>query len=201
MSDCGCEPTGTDTPAQRRALTVALVLNAAMFVIESGGGLAFHSASLLADGLDMLSDAAVYALALAAIGRSALFKANAARFSGWALLLLGFGMLAEVVRRWFEGSAPEGIGMIGIAAAALVVNVVVMGLIAQQRSEEVHMRAAWIFTRADVVANAAVILSGLAVLLTGIRAFDLVVGAAIALYVMREAFEILGEAKQARGSI
>ena len=119
MSDCGCEPTGTDTPAQRRVLWIALVLNAVMFVVEGGGGLLFHSVALLSDGLDMLSDAAVYALALVAIGRSALFKASAARFSGWALLLLGIGMLAEVVRRAFAGAAPEGIGMIGIAAAAL----------------------------------------------------------------------------------
>ena len=201
MSDCGCEPTGTDTPAQRLVLWIALVLNAVMFVVEGGGGLLFHSAALLSDGLDMLSDAAVYALALVAIGRSALFKASAARFSGWALLLLGIGMLAEVVRRAFAGAAPEGIGMIGIAAAALVVNVIVLRLLAAQRSAEVHMRAAWIFTRADVVANAAVILSGLAVLATGIAAFDLVVGAAIALYVMREAFEILGEAKEARAGL
>ena len=200
MSDCGCEPAGTDTPAQRRVLRIAFALNAAMFMVEVGGGFVFRSASLLADGLDMLSDAAVYALALAAIGRSALFKASAARLSGWALLLLGLGMLVEVGRRALEGSTPEGGGMIGVALVALAVNVVVLRLLAAQRSSEVHMRAAWIFTRADVVANAAVILSGLAVLLTGIRAFDLVVGAGIALYVMREAFEILGEAKLARAA-
>ncbi|WP_305097131.1 cation transporter [Croceibacterium aestuarii] len=198
MSDCGCEPTATDTPAQRRALTIALALNAAMFVVEGAGGLLFHSASLLADGLDMLSDAAVYALALYAIGRSALFKVKAARVSGWALLLIAIAMLAEVTRRALTGSAPEGFGMVGVALIALVVNVVVLRLLAAQRSSEVHMRAAWIFTRADVAANAAVIVSGLAVLVTGIGAFDLVIGAAIALYVMREAFEIIDEAKEAR---
>ncbi len=147
----------------------------------------------------MLSDAAVYALALFAIGRSALFKAHAARVSGWALLLLALGMLAEVGRSALGGSAPEGTAMIAVALMALAVNVVVLRLLAAQRSTEVHMRAAWIFTRADVVANVAVIISGLAVLLTGIRAFDLIVGAAIALYVMREAFEILGEAEGSAG--
>ena len=42
--------------------------------------------------------------------------------------------------------------------------------------------------------------SGLAVLATDIRYFDLVVGAAIGAYVLREAGEIIGEARQARRS-
>jgi Co/Zn/Cd efflux system component len=66
------------------------------------------------------------------------------------------------------------------------------------REGEVHLRASWIFTRADVVANVSVIASGIAVLLTGFRALDLVVGAGIGLYVIREAFEILGDARKAR---
>lgn len=198
MADCGCEPAGTETLAQRRVLRIALALNAAMFGVEVAGGVLVHSTALIADGLDMLSDAAVYAVALVAIGRSAGFKASAARMSGWALLVLGLGLLAEVTRRLFGASPPEGGWMIAVAALALVVNVTVLRLLARQRSEEVHMRAAWIFTRADVIANAAVIVAGGAVLASGIRAFDLVAGAGIALYVIREAFEILGEARAAR---
>ena len=87
--------------------------------------------------------------------------------------------------------------MIAVALVALAVNAYVLRLLQTQRSDEVHIRAAWIFTRADVVANAAVILSGVAVLSTGIIYFDLVVGAAIGLYVIKEAMEILREARQA----
>jgi cation diffusion facilitator family transporter len=198
MSDCGCSPPPLESAAQRRALWIALALNAAMFVLEVSAGILVNSTGLVADGLDMLSDAAVYAIALVAIGNSARFKANAAMFSGVALLFLGFGLLLEVVRRIFEGGAPEGLWMIGISTAALAVNIVVLRFLSRQRSEDVHMRAAWIFTRADVIANAAVILSGLAVLATGLRYFDLIVGAAIGAYVIREAFEIIREARQAR---
>lgn len=74
--------------------------------------------------------------------------------------------------------------MIAVAAVALAVNATVLRLLGKQRQQEVHIRATWIFTRADVVANSAVILSGIAVLATGIRYFDLVVGAAIGLYVI-----------------
>ena len=88
--------------------------------------------------------------------------------------------------------------MIVIAGVALAVNVYVLRLLSRQRRDEVHLKAAWIFTRADVVANAAVILAGLAVLLTSLRYFDLVVGGAIALYVVKEALEILREARISR---
>jgi Co/Zn/Cd efflux system component len=60
------------------------------------------------------------------------------------------------------------------------------------------MRAAWIFTRADVVANLGVILSGVLVAVTGARYPDLIVGAAIGIYVIKEAAEILREAREAR---
>ncbi|MBX7482551.1 cation diffusion facilitator family transporter [Qipengyuania qiaonensis] len=198
MTDCGCSPPSLETDAQKRALWIALGVNAVMCFIETTTGVLFSSTGLIADGLDMLSDAAVYALALIAIGRSPRFKANAAMVSGVALLVLGFGLFVEVVRRSFDGGAPEGAGMIAVATVALIANIIVLRLLSRQRNDEVHLRAAWIFTRADVVANAAVILSGLAVLATGSRYFDLIVGAAIGLYVMREAFEIISNARRAQ---
>jgi len=197
MTDCGCAPSLPETAAQKRALWLALVLNCAMFVVEVTVGIRANSTALLADGLDMLSDAAVYAVALLAIGRSMSFKTNAALWSGIALLVLGIGLVLEVLRRFYQGDAPEGGWMIGVAMVALVVNVIVLRLLSRHRSGEAHLRAAWIFTRADVIANAAVILSGVAVLQTGIRQIDLAVGAAIGAYVIREAFEILREARKA----
>lgn len=88
--------------------------------------------------------------------------------------------------------------MIGIAAAALAVNATVLRLLSKERNQEVHMRTTWIFTRADVVANTALILAGIAVVLTGIRYFDLIVGIGIGLYVVKEAIEILSEAREAK---
>jgi len=201
MSECGCEPPPLDTAEQRRVLTIALGLNAFMFVVEVGAGIIINSAALIADGLDMLSDATVYAIALVAIGRSVRFKANAAMWSGAMLLLLGIGLFIEVIRRVLDGGSPDGGWMMAISTVALAVNVMVLRLLSQQRNGEVHLRAAWIFTRADVVANAAVIASGMAVLLTDIRYFDLVVGGAIAAYVVREAFEILKEAREAQSDM
>jgi cation diffusion facilitator family transporter len=171
-----------------------------MFVVEVASGWLAHSTGLVADGLDMLTDASAYAIALVAIGRSQAFKAKAATLSGALLLLVGIGLLIEIAWLAYSGSEPAGAWMMAVALVALAVNIIVLRLLARHRSDEVHLRAAWIFTRADVVANAAVIVSGAAVIATGIRFFDLLVGAGIGLYVIKEAFEILGEAKAARGS-
>lgn len=196
MSDCGCHVEAS-TPVDRRVLWIALALNATMAVVETAGGVYADSSGLLADALDMLSDSFAYAIALVAIGRSSSFKSGAARLSGILLLVLGIGVLAEVARRAIYGSEPEGAWMIGVATLALAVNIVVLRLLTPMRQREVHLRAAWLFTRADVVANAGVIVSGLLVLVLGLRYADLVVGTAIGLYVIREAFEILREAREA----
>jgi len=197
MSDCGCH-VDASTPVDRRVLWIALVLNAAMAVVETTGGVYAESTGLLADALDMLADAFAYGIALIAIGRSSSFKAGAARSSGMLLLVLGIGVLAEVARRAIYGSEPDGAWMIGMAALALAVNILVLRLLTPMREREVHLRAAWIFTRADIVANAGVVLSGLLVLVFGLRHADLVVGTAIGLYVIKEALEILREAREAR---
>lgn len=171
-----------------------------MFVAGVTAGIIARSSGLIADGLDMLADAIAYALALTAVNRSAILKADAARASGALLLLLGVGVLIDVVRRAVSGEPPEGWIMIAVASVALVVNANVLRLLNRQRSDEVHLRATVIFTRVDVVANIAVILSGVVVLVTGFRFVDLAVGTAIGLFVIKEAIEILREAGEAKSS-
>ena len=147
MSDCGCSHTPVASHAQQQVLRIALVLNATMFVAEVGAGVAAHSSGLIADGLDMLADASAYAIALAALGRSDLFKAKAAMFSGMLLLLLGLGVLADVLRRLIAGETPHAPWMIGVAAVALAVNATVLHLLNKQAQAEIQIRASRIFAR------------------------------------------------------
>lgn len=183
---------------ERRVLSVALGLNGLMFVVGLVAGLLAESLGLLADSLDMLADALAYGLSIAAVGRPAMFKARVATMSGTLLLLLGAGVLGDAVRRVWEGSEPDSMVMMAVAAISLVVNATVIRMLTRFRKGEVHLRAAWLFTRADVVANIGVILSGVLVLMTRSRIPDIVAGVAIGIYVMREAVEILSRARQAR---
>jgi cation diffusion facilitator family transporter len=198
MAECGCDPTAAETPEQRHVLRIALGLNATMFIVGVTAGMIARSSGLIADGLDMLADAIAYAIALFAAGRTSLFKANAARTSGLVLFVLGIGVFADVGRRILTGEPPEGWIMIGVASVALIVNANVLRMLSRQRSQEVHFRATVIFTRVDVIANMAVILSGITVIASGFRYVDLAVGAAIGAYVLKEALEILEEAREAR---
>ncbi len=196
MSDCDCEAK-TDSPAQRQVLWIALGLNVTMFVVGLVAGLIGQSSGLIADSLDMFADAIAYGIALSAINRGTIVKARAAMVSGGVLLILGIGVLLDSIRRGAFGSAPESHVMMGVASISLLVNATVLYLLGRYRDQGVHLRATWIFTRVDVIANLAVILSGMTILLTGFRCIDLIVGGAIGLYVIKEAFEIIGEAREA----
>ncbi len=92
-----------------RIIKLALVLNAIMFVVGTDAGLLARSSALIADALDMFADACSYAIALAAFGRSATFKRNAALSSGAILLVLGAGVLLDAVRRVWFGASPDGV--------------------------------------------------------------------------------------------
>jgi cation diffusion facilitator family transporter len=184
--------------AQQRVLRIALALNATMFIVGLIAGLVGQSSSLIADALDMLADASAYAIALGALRRSARFKAGAATVSGSLLLLLGVLVLLDVGRRALLGSEPGSLVMMAVAFVSLLVNASVLRMLGRYREGEVHLRATWIFTRADVIANVGVMFSGLLILLTGSRFPDLIVGGAIGIYVIKEAFEILSEAREAR---
>ena len=160
-------------------LQIALALNATMFIVGVVAGLVGQSSSLIADALDMLADASAYAIALGAIRRSARFKASAATLSGSLLLLLGVLVLLDVGRRALMGNEPESLVMMAVAFVSLLVNASVLRMLRPYRQGEVHLRATWMFTRVDVIANVAVMLSELAVRLNGSRFPDLIVGGTI----------------------
>lgn len=192
---CGC--TADADRLERQTLLTLLTINGTMFVAEAVGGWFADSAALLADSLDMLADALVYGLALAAVGRSARGGAAAAAVSGALQLALGAGVLLEAGRRFLYGSDPVGPAAAAVGAAALAANVTCLLLLAKHRGGGVHMRASWIFSANDVIANAGVIAAGGLVWLTGARWPDLLVAAAVAAVVLWGGVRILREARTA----
>lgn len=176
---------------EARTLWLLLGINAIMFVVELVGGLVVQSTGLLADSLDMFADAAVYGLSLYAVGRSAAHKLRAAHVSGVLQLLLALSALFEVVRRTIWVSEPEPGWMMGVALVALAANVTCLVLITRHRDGGAHMKASYIFSTNDVLANLGVIAAGALVAWTGSRFPDLVAGTAIALLVLSGAVRIL----------
>ncbi len=180
-----------DPMRERRTLRVLLAVNATMFVVEVGAAWLARSAGLLADSLDMFADAAVYGLALYAVGRSATAKVRTAHVAGWLQAALAIGALVEVVRRFVAGGEPEAPLIMAVAAVALGANVFCLCQVSKHRAGGAHMRASAIFSANDVLANVGVIVAGGAVALTGSRYPDIAIGALIALIVLLGARRIL----------
>ncbi|WP_298614524.1 cation diffusion facilitator family transporter [uncultured Thermosynechococcus sp.] len=196
MSDCGCHIEAKNE-AERKTLRIVLLVNLGMFLVELGSGILAHSTALIADSLDMLADALVYGLSLYAVGRSPKQKTRAAGLSGLFQMTLAVLILGDVIRRFIAGSAPEADWMIGIALLGLVANGYCLYRIAKHRWGEVHMRASWIFTQNDVIANVSVIAAGGLVALFQSPYPDLIVGFGIASLVLWGGIRIVREARQA----
>ena len=173
-------------------LVAALAINAAFFVGELTAGLLAGSMGLVADSLDMLADAFVYALSLAAVGQAAARKKRVARWSGYFQLGLAVFGLVEVVRRFAVGEgAPDFTAMVIVASLALTGNVVTLLILRRARSGEAHVEASWIFTSNDIKVNGLVIASGMLVWATASPVPDLLAGGFIFLIVANGARRIL----------
>ena len=195
MSGCGCEIEIKDQE-QKAVLYWLLGINAVMFIIEMSVGLLADSTALIADSLDMLADAVVYGVGIYAVGKTIVHKANAAKVSGYFQLALGLLILFDIARRATFGSGPESMLMMGMGGVALIANVICLAIIRKQKNGEVHMRASWIFSANDVVANIGVILAGVMVYLFDTRWPDLVIGFIVSIVVLRGAVLILKDARQ-----
>lgn len=186
-----CADVPANTPAEAHTLWLLLAINALMFVIEIIAGWVANSAGLIADGADMFADAAVYGVALLAVGKSALHQRNAARLAGVLQLLLGLAALLEAGRRAWTGSFPEEMTMLGTSLLALAANIACLWLVSRHRHGGVHMRASYIFSANDVLANLGVIAAAGLVALTGSPLPDWLIGGLIGGLVLAGAFKIL----------
>jgi Co/Zn/Cd efflux system component len=200
MSECGCGTEQADT-LEKKTLIALLSINAVMFVTELVLGWLAQSTGLIADSLDMFADAAVYGISLYAVGKGVLYQAKSAQLSGFLQVLLGLGVLVEVLRRLVFGSEPQSTLIMTVGAIALLANIICLVLISKHKEGGVHMRASWIFSTNDVIANLGVILSGVLVAIIGNRFPDLIVGTIISLIVVWGGVKILKDAKETRESV
>jgi len=156
-----------DLSASRGVLWIALIINAAMFVVEVVAGAIAGSVSLYADALDFLSDSFNYAISLAVIGLGLAWRARAAMLKGVTMAVLGLWVIGQVVLQVATGRVPEPFVMGTVGTLALLANVGVAVMLYRFRTAESNLRSAWICSRNDVFGNMAVLLAALGVFGTG----------------------------------
>lgn len=196
-SSCGSGTTKAD-PRWRRVLWVALIVNAAMFLVEMVAGAAADSRALQADALDFLGDASNYAVSLAVVGAALAWRARAALLK--SLFMLGFAtwVFGSAVLAFVNGTAPDPATMGAVGLLALAANAGVALLLYRYRTGDANMRSVWICSRNDAIGNVAVMLAALGVFGTGSALPDLIVAAIMALLALTGGVQVL---RQARGEL
>jgi Co/Zn/Cd efflux system component len=177
---CASESKPFVDPRWRRALWIALSVNAAMFLVELGAGELADSRSLQADALDFFGDAANYAISLGVAGLALAWRARAALVKGATLALLGAYVMVGALLAAIGGASPRAEIIGGIGLLALAVNLGVALMLFRFRSGDANMRSVWICSRNDAIANVAVIAAAVGVFGTGTAWPDLIVAAIMA---------------------
>jgi Co/Zn/Cd efflux system component len=166
--------------AYRRVLWGVLAVNALMFAVEVAAGVSAGSASLQADALDFLGDAANYGISLSVVGMALRYRASAALAKGATMGLFGLWVVGTLIWHALHGTLPSVFTMSAVGALALTANAASFGFLWAYRHGDANMRSAWICTRNDVLGNLAVLMAALGVLGTGTGWPDIIVAGIVA---------------------
>lgn len=189
--------------ADRRALSIALILAATYMAIEALGAWWLDSLALLADAGHMLSDVAALALALFAAwvasrpagprwtyGRLRV-EVLTALVQGVALLWIATGIVWEAVERFDAPSVTVGPGLLAIASGGLVVNGVALLVLGGARHANLSLRGAWLHVLSDALGSVAAMIAGTALWLFEWRWADPAASIAICVLVVLAALKLL----------
>lgn len=179
---------------QRRVLVLVMMVNIVMFASEFGFGLVAQSSAMMADSVDMLGDAIVYALSLYALGQGDRWQAGAALTKGGLILAFGLGILVETGFKVAEGATPSSLIMLIVTSTALAANVGCLGLLWRFRGLNVNMSSTFECSRNDVIANVGVIVAAGLVSWTQSGWPDIIAGVIIAVLFLRSAGHVLRSA-------
>jgi Co/Zn/Cd efflux system component len=180
-----------NSPAWRRTLWMALVLNGGMFMAEIGAGVAAGSSSLQADSLDFLADAGNFAISLSVTGMALGWRARAAFVKGSSLFALGLWVAGTTAVHAYYGTLPkaEVMGVVGLIA--LITNATVALMLYRFSGGDANMRSAWICSRNDSIGNLAVLLAAAGVFGTGRGWPDVIVASIMAALALSGGWQVI----------
>jgi cobalt-zinc-cadmium efflux system protein len=165
--------------ADRRALTIALVLIAGLMVGELAAGIVASSLALLADAGHLLSDVAALGFALFAAAMAVRpargrwtfgfrrLEILAAQTNGVLLALVGIWIVYEAIRRLVSPPDVSGGVVLAVALAGVAVNLVATSVLARASRQSLNVRGAFVHVATDLAAFIGTAIAGAVVLLTG----------------------------------
>jgi Co/Zn/Cd efflux system component len=166
MSDC-CDHDhsveASQDPRFRKALWIALILNATMFFVEFFWSVQSSSASLTADAIDFFGDSVNYALSLSVLHLALKKRARVSLAKGITMFVYGLFVLFLSAKNAYNHVVPEAHTMEWIGSIAFVVNLSVALILYKFRNGDSNMQSVWLCTRNDALGNIAVIFAAIAV--------------------------------------
>ncbi len=191
-----------------RALGIGIALNLGFVILEAIAGVLGHSMALLADAAHNLGDVLGLVLAWGAnrltrriashqfsygLGSSTML---AALVNGTTLVLVSLWILWEAGVRLADPPAVNGLLVIGVALAGVVVNTGTAWLLMSQQKGDLNLRGAFLHMAADAAISVAVAISGLIVMLTGLALVDPLLSIAVSLVILVPAIGLTRQSLQ-----
>ncbi|HVF78219.1 MAG TPA: cation diffusion facilitator family transporter [Solirubrobacteraceae bacterium] len=189
--------------ADRRWLTLALVLIAAFMAVEVVAGLLAGSLALLSDAAHMLTDAASIGLALFAarlaarpargaftfgFGRAEILSAQ---INGAALFVLAGVIAVEGVRRLGAPPSVDGTVVIVVGAAGALVNVAAFWALSRSERQSLNVAGARAHVLADLYGSVAAIAAGTIIAAGGPAQVDALAALTVAALMLRSGWSLL----------
>jgi cobalt-zinc-cadmium efflux system protein len=187
-----------------RSFLFALILTGGFAAVEAVGGYLAHSLALISDAGHMATDAAALFVGLIA-ARLSRKPASASKSYGYGraevigafvnaltMLAVVVWIFVEAVQRVLQPEPIAGLWVMGIAAAGLVVNLIVLALFSHGHGN-LNSRAAVLHVLGDLLGSVAAIIAGAVVTFTGWTLIDPLLSVAVALLILRSTWKLLLE--------
>lgn len=190
--------------ANKRTLTLSLILITAFMAVEVIGGLLTKSLALLADAGHMLSDAFSLFIALMAFRFSSKaadyaktygykrFEILAAVVNGVTLILISAYIIYEAAERFQNPPEISSRGMLLIAVIGLLVNLAVAWIMMRGSDvkDNLNMRSAYLHVISDMLGSVAAIVAALLLLFFGWTWADGLASVIVAILVLRSGYSV-----------
>jgi cobalt-zinc-cadmium efflux system protein len=188
--------------ADRRYLTIALVLIVGFMAFEIVVGIVAHSLALLSDAGHMLTDAGALILSLVVLrlvqrpagGQLTYGMRRAEVLSGQAngavLLVLGVLVIYEAVWRLVRPPDVAGALMTSVAAVGVVVNVIAAWVLAKANRQSLNVEGSFQHIITDLYAFVGTLIAGIVILATGFDRADAIASLFVAALMIRSGFQL-----------
>jgi len=187
-------------------LIITMLLNFVITIVQIIGGILSGSLALISDALHNFSDGVsiiISYIALKLKGKNnsqrhtfGLKRAEilAAVINASVLIVIYIFLFYEAFNRLFEPHEIEAGTMTVVALIGLIANIIGTLLLKRDAKTSMNIRSSYIHLLSDTISSVAVILGGIAIAFWKINWIDPALTFLIGLYIIKESYDILGEA-------